>query len=216
MLELVAVPIDSEPKEITNLLHQIKQGNSQAEAALAPLIYKQLHQLAKSHMRRERPGHTLQPTALVHEAYVRLLGENGADWTDRSHFFAVAASIMRRLLIDYARSRKAQKRGGEQPVVAFNDAIEHGQSESWDNILAVHEALTRLAELAARPARVVELKFFAGLDSPEVAEVLGVSERTVKRDWRFAQAWLYKQMSASSDFGRTVPCGSPKSHSEAV
>jgi RNA polymerase sigma factor (TIGR02999 family) len=144
-------------------------------------------------MQRERPGHSLQPTALVHEAYIRLTGIRGIDWQNRSHFFAVAAQVMRRVLIDHARAQRAKKRGGLWGEVSFEEA--HGATISQpEQLIALDEALNRLAELDARQSRIIELRFFAGLSEEETAEVLGISARTVKRDWRVAKAWLFDHL----------------------
>ena len=182
------------PGEITVLLAKIREGSSEAESALIPLVYDELRRLARRHLRRERPNHTLQTTALVHEAYLRLIACEQAGLADRTHFFALSATLMRRILVDHARTRRAEKRGGDIRNVALEQGLQIGSEENWDHILAVHEALTRLAEIDPRQAKVVELRFFAGMEHDEIAQALGVSDRTVKRDWRFAQAWLYSHM----------------------
>jgi len=199
---------EREGPRITELLNRAKGGNLDAEAELAPLIYQELRRLARRYMRGERPNHTLETTGLVHEAYLRLMGSDQSAWLDRNHFFAVAAGVMRRILVDYARARKAVKRGGLFQFEA-RSSIEAGSRESWDKILDVHDALTRLAEFDPRQARVVELRFFSGLEIAEVAEVLGVSTRTVKRDWEFAQAWLYAQIASSYETGKSSVKMSP-------
>jgi RNA polymerase sigma factor (TIGR02999 family) len=186
-----------EPGEITRLLHEMAKGDRMAEEQLIPLVYNQLHHLAAALMRDEPPDHILQTTALVHEAYLRLVGGAAVDWSDRAHFFAGAATVMRRILVDHARSRRSEKRGGEIPRVNL-DEVKLGSEESWDQILAVHEALSRFAAVDQRASKVVELRFFAGLGLEEVAQLLSVSTRTVKRDWEAAQAWLYAEMAGSA------------------
>jgi RNA polymerase sigma factor (TIGR02999 family) len=183
-------------EEITRLLWALRQGEKDAEAKLMPLVYGELRRLAKLHMARERPDHTLQSTALVHEAYIRLTGQP-IDWQGRAHFFALASAVMRRILVDYARTRCAEKRGSGSTTVLLEDSIALSSDQSCDDLLAVHEALSKLEEIDGRQAHVVELRFFTGLDLNEIAELLGVSTRTVKRDWESARAWLYSTLSAS-------------------
>jgi RNA polymerase sigma-70 factor, ECF subfamily len=183
-----------EPADITQLLKDVREGSPDAEARLMPLVYEELHRIAHAYMRKERPDHTLQTTALVHEAYLKLIGVREVDWVDRSHFFAVAAQLMRRILVDYARARRASKRGGALQMMPLDGAMPISD-ESLEFILSIHEALDRLAEFDARQARVVELRFFAGLSVDETARVIGVSSRTIKRDWDLAQSWLYKELS---------------------
>ncbi len=181
--------------DVTQLLTLWRKGDEQALARLIPVVYQELRSRAAAYMEREASGHTLQATALVHEAYLRLAGQKDHHWENRIHFFATAASIMRNLLVDYARARRRNKRGGgcdhlpldEVPTLAASD-LEH--------VLAVDEALTRLSQLDARAARIVELRHFVGLTVPEAAEVIGVSEKTVKRDWEFAKAWLQAELQA--------------------
>ena len=183
------------PGRVTDLLGEIRNGNKGAEDALIPLVYDELRRLARRYLKRERPNHTLQTTALVNEAYLRLSKNNaaGAGALDKAHFFAISATLMRRILVDHARSRLSQKRGGDMAPVEL-DANLGGKAQSFDSLLCVNQALTRLAEVDARQARVVELRFFAGLEIEEIAELLDVSSRTIKRDWQFAQAWLYAEM----------------------
>ena len=190
----------SSPGEVTNLLIQLRNGNRDAESKLVPLVYGELRRLAARYMRGERPGHTLQATALVHEAYLRLAGNRKFDFQNRAHFFGLAASLMRRILVDHARAKQAQKRGGDEKQVSLDEAIvlQPGRHQQF---LALDQALDRLAKIDARQSRIVELRYFGGLTEQEVAEVLGVSVRTVKRDWEAARAWLYQQMNLS--FGRT-------------
>jgi RNA polymerase sigma factor (TIGR02999 family) len=172
--------MDPTPGEITQLLIQLTQGNQEAEARLMPLVYSELRRLGRHYMRNERPDHTLQATALVHEAYLRLAGQKEISWQSRAHFFGVAASVMRRILVDHARAHKAEKRGGHEPKVSLDEALAFTENNS-ERVLAMDEALTRLAERDPRLGRIVELRFFAGL--------------TVKRDWRVAKAWLRGELS---------------------
>jgi RNA polymerase sigma-70 factor, ECF subfamily len=180
--------------EITRLLVQIKGGNRQAESDLIPLVYDELRRLARGYMRRERPEHTLQPTALVHEAYMRLVDESGIDWQGRAHFFAVAAQLMRRILVDHARAHRAGKRGGPEQRLSLEDGLVFTEAKN-DELLALDEALARLARQDPRLAQVVEMRFFGGLSFEEIARLLGVSLRTAKRDWAVARAWLYEEIS---------------------
>lgn len=177
------------PGDITELLRAARQGNSSAEARLLDLVYPELLRLARNRMDRERGNHTLQPTALVNEAYMRLTGNENADWQNRSQFFATAATIMRRILVDHARAYQAEKRGGVRAQVELQDNLAISVNRV-DDILEVDQALCGLAEVQPRMARIVELRFFAGLTEDEVAALLGVSSRTVKRDWTLAKAWL--------------------------
>lgn len=181
------------PGEVTRLLIGLRKGDASAQDKLIPLVYKELRTLAGRYMRQERPGHTLQPTALVHEAYIRLTGIHDIDWQNRSHFFAVSAQLMRRILVDSARAKQAQKRGGEYASVTVDEALAAAPADS-ERLLAIDEALSRLGKLDPRQARIVELRFFAGLTEEEIAQVLEISPRTVKRDWRVAKAWLYRQL----------------------
>ena len=183
----------STPGEVTSLLLEIKNGNREAERQLIPLVYAELRRIAGAYMRREEPGHSLQPTALVHEAYLRLTGVQEIDWQSRTHFFAVAATMMRRILVDHARARQARKRGDGWDPVSLNEAILPA-TDRCAEILALDDALTRLALLDARQSKVVELRFFAGMSEEETGNALGISSRTVKRDWRVAKAWLFKEL----------------------
>jgi RNA polymerase sigma-70 factor (ECF subfamily) len=182
----------AEPTEVTKLLIDWRDGNDEAASRLISIVYDELRRLASHYLARERPGHTLQPTALVHEAYLRLVEQKGANWQDRAHFFAVAAQTMRHLLVDHARARRTDKRGGDLQRVEL-DKVSVFETDS-DEIVALDEALTRLKERDACQAKVVELRYFGGLSVPEVAEVLGISERTVKREWSMAKAWLYGEL----------------------
>jgi RNA polymerase sigma-70 factor, ECF subfamily len=181
------------PGEVTNLLIQLKNGNRDAEPRLVPLVYAELRRLAGHYMRGERPGHTLQATALVHEAYLRLVGQKEISWQNRAHFFGVAANLMRRILVDHARAKQAKKRGGSGQKLSLDEAV-LVKPEAPEQFLALDEALERLAKRDPRQSRIVELRFFGGLSEEETAEVLGISTRTVKRDWSVARAWLYQQL----------------------
>ena len=182
------------PGDITLLLAELQAGDAAAESRLVPLVYDELRRLARRYMRAERVDHTLQPTALVHEAYLRLAGQRKTSWQNRAHFFGVAAQLMRRILVDHARARQAEKRGGSDANVTFDEALVLKPAQNPD-VLALDEALMRLAERDPRQSRIVELRFFGGLTEEEIAEVLGISPRTVKRDWTVARAWLYKEIS---------------------
>ncbi|MCH7716873.1 MAG: sigma-70 family RNA polymerase sigma factor [Gemmatimonadetes bacterium] len=181
--------------EVTGLLAELRSGNKEALAKLIPLVYDELHRLAEHYMRNERVGHTLQPTALINEAYLRLASAEKANWQHRAHFVAVAAGTMRRVLIDHARKQKAAKRGGKQAALPLEDSPEFLSEERSEELIALDEALTRLQELDPRQSQVVELRFFGGLTVEETAEVLGISPKTVKRDWAVARAWLHGEMS---------------------
>jgi RNA polymerase sigma factor (TIGR02999 family) len=178
---------------ITDLLHAARDGDASAREALARAVYDELHQLASAYLRRERADHTWQPTALVHEAYLRLAGQDAVVWQNRAHFFGIASQIMRRLLVDHARRAHAKRRDGGQPVT-LDVALHDGQAAVAQDVLDVHEALERLARFDARQARLVELRFFVGLTIQETAEVLGVSEATVSREWALARAWLQAEL----------------------
>jgi len=180
--------------EITVLLAALKSGDASAESRLIGLVYDDLHALARRYMRRERPGHTLQPTALVNETYLRLISDRAVDWKGRAHFFAIAATVMRRILVDYARQRAAGKRiGGRQRVDL--DAFMAAASPRIEQLLILDQALTRLAEWGPRQARLVEMIYFGGLTEKEAAEALRISVRTVRRDWSASRAWLQNQLS---------------------
>ena len=181
--------------EVTGLLAELRSGNKEALAKLIPLVYDELHRLAEHYMRNERVGHTLQPTALINEAYLRLASAEKANWQHRAHFVAVAAGTMRRVLIDHARKQKAAKRGGKQAALPLEDSPEFLSEERSEELIALDEALTRLQELDSRQSQVVELRFFGGLTVEETAKVLGISPKTVKRDWAVARAWLHGEMS---------------------
>ena len=179
--------------EVTQLLIQWSNGDKAALDKLMPLIYSELRQLARHYMSRERPGHTLQTTALVNEAYMRLVNRKGVHWQNRAHFFAVAARAMRRILVSYARSQRSQKRGGGALKIELDETALVSPEESQE-IVDLHEALERLGALDSRKAQVVELKYFGGLNYDEMAEVLKISRVTVRRDWEFAKVWLYTEL----------------------
>jgi RNA polymerase sigma factor (TIGR02999 family) len=183
--------------QVTYLLGQLNAGNGDARAELVALVYQELHHIARRLMRGERDGHTLQATALVNEAFIRLLGGGGVEWEGRAHFFAVAATAMRRILVDHARSRDAGKRGGDLQRVDFEEPAVVGEND-LDQLIAIDRALTTLASWDPRQSRIVELRFFAGLSEDEIAEQLRVSTRTVKREWRLARAWLRAELEGSS------------------
>jgi len=167
----------------------------EADNALLELVYQELHRQAHRYLQKERVGHTLQTTALVNEAYLKLIRQKSVTWESRSHFFAIAATLMRRILIDYAKSKHRKRRGGGMEELPLEDALTVAVSNDTDfDLIALDEALTRLAEKEENLAKIVELRFFSGLDVPETAEVLGVSESTVKRDWAMAKAWLYREL----------------------
>ena len=186
----------SNPGEVTQLLVQIHAGNKEAEDRLIRLVYAELRRLAAHYLRGESPDHTLQPTALVHEAYLRLTRMQEIDWQSRTHFFATAAIAMRRILVDHARAKRAEKREGFREAISLDDVLVFSPTRSAD-LLALDEALDRLGKIDARRSRVVELRFFGGLNEEETADVLGISARTVKRDWRIAKAWLYNEVSCN-------------------
>jgi RNA polymerase sigma factor (TIGR02999 family) len=189
---------DRNADNITALLQLWQAGDVAARDQLLLLVQEPLRRLARQSMRRERPGHTLQTTALVNEAYLRLVGQSGNDWSNRAHFFAVSAQVMRRILVDYARQRGADKRGGAWQRVTLEDAL-HLRREPDADLVALDDALRDLETLNARAVRVVELRHFGGLNNEAIAEVLGISPTTVERDWRFAKAWLYREIETAAD-----------------
>lgn len=184
------------PDEITALLLAWSQGQSSALDQLIPLVHDELHRIARRYMRRERPGQTMQTTALVNEAYLRLIDASRVHWQNRAHFFAIAAQLMRRILVDFARRRHNLKGGGAAREVSFDEALVVSR-EAGAEMIAVDDALNTLASLDARQSQVVELRFFGGLSIDETAEVLKVSEGTVRRDWSLAKAWLYRELSGA-------------------
>jgi RNA polymerase sigma-70 factor (ECF subfamily) len=180
-------------ENITQLLIEVTNRNSAAVDALLPLIYDELRSLAANYLRRERPDHTLEPTALVHEAYLRMVDQTQVNWQNRAHFFGVAAQMMRRILVDHARAHNAEKRGQDFQKLSLDENVDKAIERNTE-LLALDDALHALAEIDEQKSRVVELRFFAGLSIEETAEVLNVSAPTVKRQWRMAKAWLYGQV----------------------
>ena len=181
---------------ITQLLAEWSEGNQSALDELYPLVYDELHRLARRYMSRERKGHTLQTTALINEAYVRLVDQRNVHWANRSHFFAISAQIMRRILIDHARRHAYAKRGGGAQQVSLEEAATITPAQSLE-LIRLDEALKSLSERDPRRGQVVELRYFGGLNNEEIAGVLNVSENTVTRDWNMARAWLYQQLTGS-------------------
>jgi RNA polymerase sigma factor (TIGR02999 family) len=179
--------------DISRLLHESREGNRAAMDELLPLVYEELRRIAASYLRAQRPDHTLQPTALLNEAYIRLAGADTRQWNDRTHFFATAASIMRNILVDHARARQAEKRGGGMTPIPLQLAGDRA-AEPPSDLIALDDALRALAEFDPRKARVLELRYFGGLSVEETAESLGISVATVGREARFAAAWLKREM----------------------
>jgi RNA polymerase sigma factor (TIGR02999 family) len=199
-----AVPDDrprpsDEAQDASVLLQRIEAGDKAAVDLLFPLVYDQLKRMADNLMRRERPGHTLGPNGLVHEAYARLVDQKRIRWLGRNHFFAVGAMMLRRILVDYAKAHHSLKKGGRAQRIDLDDVREAAATPDRIDVLAVDEALTALAALEPRQARVVELRFFAGLGIDEIAQVLDVSPRTVKSDWRAARQWLHSRIGSKTD-----------------
>jgi RNA polymerase sigma factor (TIGR02999 family) len=180
--------------EVTQLLRRWSDGDEKALDQLVPVVYKELRRLAHYHLQRERDGHTLQSTALVHEVYLRLCSQNTPPWENRAHFFALAARMMRRILVDYARRHSAEKRGGIAIHVALEDALINPIQAEKTDLLALDDAMQQLEAFDSRKCRVVEARFFAGLEAKEIAAVLGTTEATVRRDWKIARAWLYRYL----------------------
>ena len=181
------------PHRVTQLLQQWSQGDNAALTELTPLVYEELHRIAHHFMEGQRPNHTLQTTALVNEAYLRLADQSDPNWKSRAHFFAVAARAMRQILVSYARSDRAQKRGGGGAKIELDEAAIISPEQSKE-IVDLHEAIERLGTLDSRKAQVVELKYFGGLNYDEIAEVLKIARITVRRDWEFARLWLYTEL----------------------
>ncbi|HQU82038.1 MAG TPA: sigma-70 family RNA polymerase sigma factor [Pyrinomonadaceae bacterium] len=181
-------------KPITQLLQELRKGERQTLDEILPLVYDELRRLAKNYLNRERSNHTLQPTALVHEAYLRLLGQKEIEWQNRAHFFGVSARLMREILIEHARGRNRQKRGGEfKTQIALDEAVSFSNQNQLD-VVAVDDALSKLEKLDERQAKIVEMKFFGGLTIEEIGEVLSISPATVKREWSSAKLFLYKAL----------------------
>jgi RNA polymerase sigma factor (TIGR02999 family) len=192
--------------DVTTLLNRLAGGDQEAAAQLVPLIYEELRRLAVQRLRHERPGHTLQATALVHEVYLKLARQQSAKWQNRIQFFAVASQLMRRVLVDYARTQQRVRRGGGQKKVSLEEVALIAPDRT-DELLAVHESLSRLEKLDARQGRIVELRYFGGLTLDETAEVLRVSSKTVMREWNFAKAWLYGELRERQDDARGLGQG---------
>ena len=189
-----------EKSEVTQILREWNQGDPEAAARLMPLVYEELRRRAADCLRRERRDHTLQPTALVHEAYVKLVGQSRAQWKNHAHFCSVAAQLMRRILVKYAEARNAGKRGGQMHKIYLDETRELAQEQPPD-LLALNDALKSLAVSHPRESEIVELKFFGGLNAKEIGEVLKVSTKTVLRDWQFAKAWLSRQLAREELYG---------------
>ena len=185
--------ISDPKKEVTRLLFDLSNGNRQAVDMLMPLVYKEMHQLAHVHLRKERPDHTLNATALVHEAYIKLIDQDKITWQNRAHFFGIASQAMRRILINYANGRIAQKRGGNPAFVTFDDDKMKRDSKP-EELIALDEALKKLETLNERQSKIIEHWFFVGLNHDEIAEVLNVSVPTIRRDFRLAKAWLSREL----------------------
>ena len=183
---------------VSALLSKWRAGDQQALKALIPLVYQELRRIAQRHLQQERPDHTLQSTALVHEAYLRLVGMNPPQWENRTHFFAIAAQLMRQILVDYARRHKAVKRGGTVCTLSLEDAAVTPRQTEVD-IVALDDALQALAQIDPRQSRIVELRFFGGLSLEEISKALEIGSATVQRDWTAARAWLHREMSRRSD-----------------
>ena len=181
--------------EVTGLLRQWQSGDKEALDKLTPLVYDELHRLAHQYLSRERPGHTLQTTALVNEAYLRLVEQKDVDWESRAHFFGVSAQVMRHILVDYARQHASAKRGGEFQKVQLDGDVMVSRERAAE-LVALDDAMQALHEVHPRRSKVVELRYFGGLNNKEASEVLKVSEATIERDWRFAKAWLYRELQA--------------------
>jgi RNA polymerase sigma factor (TIGR02999 family) len=188
------------PPNVTELLRNWSDGDKQAQDQLFQIVYNELHRQAAGYLRREHPGLSLQTTDLIHEAYLRLIDQQHVEWQNRLHFFAIAAKVMRHILVDHARSRQAAKRGGSAIRLPLEEAIVVQQGQDLD-FVALDEALTRLGEIDPQQGQVVELRFFSGLSVEETAKVLDVSERTVKRDWNVAKAWLRRELSRGGQAG---------------
>jgi RNA polymerase sigma factor (TIGR02999 family) len=187
-------PSDPPPEEVTRLLLEWQNGDQRSLERLLPLVYSELRMIARRYLARERDAHTLQSTALVHEAYMRLVGQRRVRWQNRAHFFGIAGQMMRRILVDHARRQHRAKRGGPVPTLALDESLAIAASASDVDLLKLDDALTALAAIDPRGARIVELRFFSGLTIEETAEVLGMSTGTVKRDWSTVRAWLYRHV----------------------
>lgn len=182
---------------LTDLLVRWGEGSSEAFEALVPQVYNELHRLARARLRSERNDHTLQPTALTHEAFLRLFSQDRVQWKNRGHFFAIAAEMMRRVLVEHARKRNTARRGGREERVAFDEAQDGATPSADADVLALHEALERLEKLDPRQAKVVELRYFGGFNVEETAQILEVSPATIKREWAIARLWLHRELKDS-------------------
>lgn len=189
----MASPDDSSDNHLTELLHKWNSGDLSAQDDVMQAIYQEMRKRARIYLRKERQGHTLQTTALVHEVYLRIIKQNRVQWQNRNHFFGIAAQMMRRILLDYARKRDAEKRGGQEIRIALEDATNIPDRKDT-NLIALDEALTRLAELDPRQSQIVELRYFGGLSVEDTAEVLNISVATLMREWRLAKMWLYNEI----------------------
>lgn len=187
---------ESEPKrsKITLMLRRWSDGNREALDDLLPAVYNELHRQARRYLRREHAGHTLQTTALINEAYLKLIDQKQIDWQSRTHFFAIAANLMRQILVDHARAKHREKRGGDSPKLPLDEVAPIAVDAKDVDLIALDEALTRLAALDEQQARVVELRYFSGLSLEETAEALGISRATTARDWAMAKAWLHREL----------------------
>ena len=185
--------MSSSAKEVTQLLMDWGKGDAQALNQLMPLVYNELHRIAGRYLRNERPNHTLQTTALINEAYVRIVDGKSVKWQDRAHFFGVAAQIMRHILVDHARSSRSAKRGGGVQKLTLDEAVAGSQERNLD-LVALNDSLNSLAQIDPQQSRIIELRFFGGLTIEETAEVMSISPATVKRDWNMAKAWLYGEI----------------------
>jgi RNA polymerase sigma factor (TIGR02999 family) len=190
--------MEEPPGELTVLLRKVRQGQAGAADDLIRVVYQELRRIAGACMRDERPGHTLQPTALINEAWLRLADQTQVDWRDRAHFFGVAAQMMRRVLVDHARTRLADKRGAGAAMVSLDCVDVEASPQKLEEILAIDEALSRLRQFDPQQAQIVEMHYFAGMTVKETAEALGVSSRTVNREWALASAWLRRELSGRS------------------
>lgn len=179
--------------QITKLLLQWREGKAEALDELVPLVHDELRRIARNFMRRQNPGHTLQTTALVNEAFIRLVDSNRVNWQDRNHFFAISAQLMRRVLVDVARRKNSLKRGGERVQVTLDDKLDVSDEKETD-LIALDEAMSLLAELNPRQSQIVELRYFGGLTEEQIADTLEISSRTVRRDWNLARAWLFREL----------------------
>jgi RNA polymerase sigma factor (TIGR02999 family) len=186
---------EGSPAEITQLLKGWGKGDEQALERLMPIVYSELRRMAGNFMRRQNHDHTLQATALVNEAYMRLIDSSRVNWQNRTHFFAICAQLMRRILVDFARKKNSLKRGGDRVQITLSERLDR-PVEKHEDIVSLDEALTRLAEFSPRQAQIVELRYFAGLTDEQIADALEISSRTVRRDWSVARAWLYRELSS--------------------